>query len=431
MPGLYLRGSIANITMANLTPEQKESVESYFSMVTNHPEMIRHKAMVMKELGVTIKSDYAEDTHSAEQEYNIAIWRGLVNILYHRDYTFECSACGTNTYITQRNKPKPIERMLTPCPNCRKAEIADPGCSDLKVGDIVDYDEIQTQFSTVPLNTPKYRSVIKYIPGNPKYENPEAILKCPVQLKKFFGEFVWNYFRQQIKENKRKEHNKHKIKLSGPADEMILEEILSLCDKFRLLLPKKTKIEPYRGYFNIKLNGLLTPPEFSIELACTIFNATMHGISVIIDEQSINIRQDCNAPIITISVTKPEHVMMVDSKVPNQEDGESGSFEISQVSYKSVGVLKMNYDDHVFTTDIAEAGTLTRRSLPDGDCRKIYDIYSGMGEIYNEFSGIYGDGNPHINHVAEFLGITPRAVKQHRETIKVQCLAHNFVPELI
>ncbi len=119
MPGLYLRGSLANITMPNLTSEQRAHVDELFALITTHPEMQRHKARFMKELGTTIAADYADDRVIAEQEYKIAVWKCLVELFYHRKYSFQCKACGSNTYMTKRSKPKVIDRIQIPCPNCQ------------------------------------------------------------------------------------------------------------------------------------------------------------------------------------------------------------------------------------------------------------------------------------------------------------------------
>lgn len=430
MPGLYLRGSIANITMAGLTPAEKLHIEQLFEYVTNHEEMIRHKAKVIKEFGVTIRADYADDRLIAEQEFNVAIWRGLVEIFYHRKYSFECTHCGATATVTQRGKPKPIDRKEVPCPNCRMAEIVDPGCSEYEPGMIVNRDDVQERFKDVGFGTPTFKSCIRPIPGDKKYENPQAIIDCPKQLKRFFGEFVWNYFRQQIKENKRESHNKKPVEVFGPADQMTVELIMSLCTRMNIDVNKHHKIEPSHGRYVINLLGLLTPPEFSIELALVRAAAEIHGVVIHITPQTIEVEVHPNPPIIRILVIKPEHVTIVD-QLSAAENDENTGFSINQVSYKTVGAERMDQDDHVQVTDIREAAIRTRSALPDGDCLAVFDICSQVGPIYDKFSEIYGDGTPRINHIAEFMGITTRAVKQHKETISIHCLANSYIPELV
>jgi len=428
MPGLYLRGSIANITMVGLSPEEKAHIELVFDHVIHHEEMVRHKQKVMKEFGVTIRADYADDRAAAEQEFNIAVWRGLVSIFYHRTYEFECTNCGATASLTQRGKPKPIDRMVTPCPVCHMAEIVDPGCSDHNPGDLVNYTELQERYKLVGFGTPTFKSCIRPIPKEKKYDNPDEIIGCPKQLKRFFGEFVWNYFRQQIKENKRKEHNKTPVEITGPADQMIVELILSLCSRMNVDYNRHHKVEPVNGRYTIDLLGLLTPPEFSIELALVRVLAESHGVVVTTTAQAIEIAVHPNPPTIKVSIVRAAHVTIIDNQLTVTDDEENSGFSISQVSYKTVGARRMDQDDHVQTTDIREAATRTRAALPDGDCQSVYDIYCQIGPVYDKFSEVYGNGTPRINHIADFLGITARAVKQCRDVIQVQCLANDFVP---
>jgi len=431
MSELYLRGSVANVTMASLTHDQKRYADDITRSIVDNPDLVRHKAKFLKELSVTIKGDYADDRKAAEQEYYIAVWRGVVALLYHHDYSFHCGGCQTTTSTTQRGNKKPLDRMEVPCPNCRCAEVVDPGTSGLNQGQIINHDEIQEQYKVVPFGSksPTFKSIIKPNRGKKKYDNPEVILNCPIQLKKFFGEYIWNYFRQHIKENKRKQHNKKPVMASGPADQMTVEAILSLCTQLKVAVNRQHKILPENGFYSIRLMGLLTPPEFSIELALITQVANNSGVRVVVSPQSIDVQVVHDAPFISVTVIQTEHVTMLDS-TPTNDDSEVGSFSVEQVSYRTVGALKMDHNDHVATIDMTEAASRTRDSLPLGNCRHVYDIYSQIGDSYYFFSEKYGDSMPKVNHIAEFLKITTRAVKQHKETIRINCLRHNYMPEL-
>lgn len=425
MPGLYLRGSIANITMATLNETQKTHIEGVFREVVNHPELVKHKNRVIKEFGATIRADYADDRSIAEQEFNIAVWRGLVDIYYHHSYSFQCKSCNATSSLTKRGKPKPIDRLVTPCPVCRMAEIVEPGCSEWRTGEYVNHDEAQERFKNTPSNTPTFKSCIKAIKHERKHQNPDDIINNPIQLKRFFGEFIWNYFRQQIKENKRKEKNKKPIKISGPADEMVNELILSLCSRLNINYNQHKKNQSCDKYV-INVLTIQTPPEFSIELAVIRELAVNNNVTMLIADTVIEIIPGINPPHISISVVKPEHVTLIDAQSPT--NGEDSGFSVEQVSHKTIGAIAMNQDDHIANTDLVDASSRTREALPEGDCRTVYDIYSQVGDIYDRFSERFGDTEPKINHIATFLGITTRTVKQHRETIAMQCLAHDFVP---
>jgi len=428
MPGLYLRGSIANITMARLTESEKSHIEKIFTYVISHPDLVRHKYKVMKEFGVTIRSDYADDRAAAESEFNIAVWRGIVALFYHRDYSFKCKKCEATTTQTQRGKPKPIDRLLIPCPECSSAEIDNPGCSEYKSGDIVDYHKVQEQFKYVGFNTPTFKSCIAPIPGARKYDNPENIINSPEQLRRFFGEYIWNYFRQQINENKRKEHHTS-INIAGPADKMVVELIQNLCLRMSIDFNKHHNVN---NRYSISVSNLLTPPEFSMEILLIKMFAQSHGIEIYTTDNSIEVKKCLNAPTINITVTKAEHITVVDNQFTVDESDDASGFSIEQIAYKTTKDGQMDQEDQVvseiITSEMQETSLKTRESLPNGDCKMIFDIYMQTGPTYESFQNIYGDGQPKINNIAQFLGITPRAVKQYKNTIRINCLANDFVP---
>ena len=427
LPELTLRGSIANITMANLTTEQKTKVEEIFQKVRSHKALQRNRAQVMKGLGATIRGDFAEKI-AAEQEYDIAIWRGVVNILYHKDYTFKCSHCAATTYLTQRGKPKPIDRQQIPCPSCKMAVVDNPGCSNYQHGQVVNHQQAQNDFKSFRENTPTFKSTIEYQGGTNKYLDPDKILEDEEQTKKFFSEFVWNYFRQQIKENKRKS-NKTQQEVSGPADQMILEMLISTCVKLKVDYSCDRML--FNGCYTIQVPVLQTSPEFSIDLAFILEVANQNGITIRINQHSIDVLSQYSAPSMTVTVVKSEHVTMVEDQ-NTQEDGEATGFSVSQVSHRTVSGGTMDQEDHETNYDLIEAFEKTRDSLPDNDCKRIFDIYRQEGCEYDAYCNLFEeDGMPKIKNVAKMLNITTRAVKQHRETIRVYCLSNGFVPEKV
>ena len=425
LPELTLRGSIANITMANLTNEEMRHVEEVYKKVRSHKVLQSNRAQVINGLGFTIKNDYSEK-QAAEQEYDIAIWRGVVNILYHKDYTFYCTHCNASTYLTQRGKPKTIDRQQVPCPNCKMAVVDEPGCSDYAVGQIVNHSEAQERFKNVSENTPTFKSTISYVSGDHKYADPDQILNDDEQLKKFFGEFVWNYFRQQIKENKRKSNKTH-VELSGPADQMILELIISTCVRLKANYSCDKML--FNGRYTVQIAILQTSPEFSIELSQIIELAKENDVEVVINKNSIDVKARYSSPTLTVGVMRSEHVTMVEDQ-NTQVDGEAKGFSVSQVSHRTVAGGTMDQEDHEACYDLREASERTRRSLPDNDCRRVFDIFKQEGIEYDAYCNLFNEEIPKIKNVAKMLSITPRAVKQHRETIKIYCLTHGFVPDL-
>jgi len=411
MPKIYLRGSLANVTMANLTDSERKELDDVIKQVANHPEMAKHRAQIIKQFGVTIGGDYASDSTTADSEYQIAIWRGAVSLLYHNSYEHQCTICKSSTYKTKRGKIKSIDRKLDACPSCNNVYLDNTP---------IDYTLYRHRLKNENLSKPI--SPIQVITGDKKYENPKDLLKDPKQLKKFFGEFAWNYFRQHLKENKRTEHKKSPKFISGRADYVISEEFSSLCSSMAIEYNKIFIDDQYS--FHILASQ--TAPEFSVEYSKLLRKARDHGVSMMIENNSITIKANDDVKELEALVIKPEHVSFMD----NQQciaDSDNNS-TLDQVDYRFVEGQKMMGEDHVAMIEINDVVQEIRRSLPYGLCRDVYDILCQKGSIYNEFSDKYGLGDPRINHIAEYLGITPRAVNDHKEKIKVICLSHGLTP---
>lgn len=423
LPKLYLRGSLATMTMANMTEKERQDVNDLVLQIANHKEMVKHKQEIIKQFGVTIGGDYADDRAAAENEYQIAIWRGVISLLYHQDYSYECTACGQSSYKTKRGKMKAIDQILLCCPNCNKVELKQKGSIETDF-QFIDYEEYRLLLKDGHNNC-KIESPIRPIAGNRKYEDPQAILKDPRQLKKFFGEFAWNYFRQHLKENRRQEHRRSPQLISGKPDFVISEELISACTQMSIDFNCSKEDDGY--CFNIL--GLQTPPEFSVEFSRIKEKATKHGINLDIDNSSISIRVtdvSSNQDDIEAVVIKPEHVTVLDNQ-QSVTDDDCGS-TLEQVDYKFVEGQKMILEDHVSVIESIDAMSLIRKSLPEGMCQSVYDIYSQNGQVYEEFSDRYGPGEPKLNQMAEFLGLTVRSINEIKEQIKLVCIFHGLTP---
>jgi len=424
LPKLCLRGSIANITMAGITEEEREEIDQMVRKIVNNPDLQPKRASIIRGFQTTIGWDFKDDRAIADQEYHIAVWRGVVNLFYHHKYSFKCLACNSAYYMTKRSKLAPIDRQHLKCPNCGNIEVADPGESELVEGCFLPYEEFQALCAnyTDVQRAPTCRSPIEYIPGKKSYDNPEDIINDPVQLSKFIGEYGWNYCRQQIAENERAEHRKAPRKIVGRADEIILQELLALCKKMKLDYFYEPDNIDDRAY-NVFIVGLLTPPEFSVELALLRRRALLHDIKIETISNGISVLKNSGALNITSKVSMPEHVMYQE-----ENDSEEQGFTLKQISYRTVEGERMDQDDHVQVVDTNDVLEAVRVSLPDGTCKAVFDIDSGLGQAYNDFSDRFGDNPPKKCHMAEFLGVPHRTIGLCREQIKVHCLSHGLVP---
>lgn len=444
MPELFLRGALANQTMRNLTSDQQEHIGKLVKMIVNHPEMAGHKIEFITALAVTIGADYSNDRSIAEEEFYLAVWRGVVQLFYHRSYSYKCDSCDEMEYTTKRGKPKAMDRQYPVCPNCSSIKILHQGDSEWKKEGFVNYNEFQESYKhfTPSMQSPESMSPIKVILGEKRYSNPEIIINDKIQLKKFFGEFVWNYYRQQINENKRKEHNQKPKEIYGPADEIVVELIISLCNKHKVSYSYCKEINPENGWYQIGAQVLQTAPPFSLALMEIVDQHQKYGVEIHLDTSNIKVKSNSLAPLIGTTISKPEHVLFTDGVYDSETS--SNELAINQTCCNSIGGNTMDYENHEATIEIRDNINHVRAMLPDGHCKQIFDIFTERGDDYHKFSAPklspgekpiqdqtygYGDGIAKNAHIAKFLGISPRAVNQHKEIIKHVMLAHGMTPE--
>lgn len=457
MPKLYLRGSLSNVTMKNLTADEVKFCDEMTERIANHDSMKKHRYKVMKVLGETIGADYRDDRNIAEQEYKIAIWRAVVNLFYHKHYKLRCDACDSTHRITKTTRlPKAIDQAFIPCPVCNKVKVTDPGNTKFTINEFVDYNEYQDSYKDLQVGIPTCESSIIATPGGQydeaelirqlnngqitqivyerskdqyRYLDPYSIINDETQMTKFFGEFVWGYFKQQLRENTRTEHRKIPVAVVGRADEIIVEDIISIAKKMKISINFCKQTQPENGWYHIGINGLHTPPEFSGELLPIFYKAAENSVHCVIDQTSIRIKHDVSAPLIETFVLKPEYVTVLDDSASISDNNENSGFSIQQMSFKTVEGHKMELENHTQSFESNDLIAEVFKNLPEGNCRRIFELYKQDGPEYESFRKHYGyDGEPKRVHIAEFLGITPRSVKQHIANIKHICLAYNLTP---
>ncbi len=469
LPKLCIRGSLANVTMKNLSEDEKEHVSQITSHVIKHPAMSCHKKRIISKFRNTIGQDFI-DNSVGTLEFEIAVWKATTELLYHRDYEFYCGCCNSNTYLTKRNTPNIIDREQIPCPNCRSVELISKGDTNLpkgkaellldlttqenvdkllrlknitileiqnvlecdgyqavKIQDIlikpiyIKLDEFQNSYKymTNSSTPPECRSSIYYITGKKKYkrDHAQSIINDPTQLTRFYGQFITNYFKQQIVENKRRESKKMET-IVNRGDIILVEEILALCKKMNIVHTFCTD-NPTNGYYVIKTPGLLTPPEFTIGVLEHLEIANKNSIVIKFDSDTIMIKEDHHATELETKIPRSEHILIID-------DTNNEKWSVDDISSK--GVDKVDPENHEKSIETAEIIQTIRKSLPEELCKDIFDIYLNTGEKYKDYSTKYGDKIPKKSHLAEFFKTNVKTIKEHIHTIKIQCLAYGFTP---
>jgi len=428
---LFLRGALANETMKHLTEPEKDLAELVCDQIMNHEALIGHKHMFMNKMGTTIRCDFT-DRLSAQQEYRITIWRGVIYLLYHREYSFICKACEATSYQSQRGAPIKFNRRWNCCPACKQYEIADPGNSGLKKGSFISeaaYEALLLKMTEDGKTPPVITSCIQPVPGTKKIDNPNQILNDPDQIKKFFGEFIWNYFRQTIKENKIIHHGKHTQHLTGPVDTLAVQYITQLL-KLNKINYQCDPYSPIDGYFAIYCQPYGLPPEEARDIHELKKFVESHGGEVKIDGTSPSYLDNAilvkdlysSSPIVEMDLLENDQVQVVTNSASKDEDNETDP--IQQLEKPN-----MNNDCNFEQID---AISVLRKSLPEGDCRSVLDLMTNQGETYDRFVDMYPNdimtnhGVPRQNRMAEFLGISQKQIKTHRQTIHLQVVRHGI-----
>jgi len=451
LPQLYLRGAIANETMRHMAAEDRDNIDRLTREISTMPLLAGHKHRFVEKLGHTIGGDYHKNPKAAEQEFDIAIWRALVYLLHHRDYSYRCEACDQSEYITHKNKPKAFDRRYPVCPHCNNVRITNPGGSTYTVGQFVGMEEVQRTILKLgsSASPPQHNSSIISLKGTKKVYNHEAVLNDPQQLVKYFGEFVWNYFRQTLRENEIKFHQlegfwvddgnggQKCIKgrfVSGPADQVAVEEINSLLTQLKIQHSYEPKANPAGGKFHVQVELLITNQSVSAALRSLIDRYNKLGVRITATDAEVMVDVLDGATIVEAIIATPQPVCIQGGST--SEDGqETSAYDVYQHKIRTcaIGGASMQ-EDGIAQVESNDLIATIRDNLSDG-AQQVYDIMLGQGDTYDKFldfqrgprgtkSETYCD-RPRSTHIARFMGTSPRQVNAWVQDIKVQCLAHN------
>jgi hypothetical protein len=432
---VFLRGSLANVTMRGLTEEQQARIEELMVTVGEHEVLAGHRQEFIYQLGSTIAADYHDNINAAQEEFRIAVWRGLVHLLYHTDYSFECSLCHNTSFVSQSNRITPFNRRFDFCPSCGSCLISDPGDSVFQEGASLSQDEylfLVDRMERENKRPPIIKSPIVATHGAPKVEDPERILNDPEQLKKFFGSFIWNYFRQILLENPITKHQKRTVGLFGPTDK-------TAADAINLLLADLKAFHVYHGVpernpsfpiddacYAIACDPmLLSPTDFYPRFWEIRERLVSLGGEVVISPNYIVIRDmQGQAPYTEFSASVNSEVQIVNNVVGHRDDDGDSIDVISQLEDQHM------LEDSTAAVEVREIIAHVQDCLPDGHCQAVFQLLSGTGPIYQDFVKQYPDtpkvnqGIPHNNRMAKFLGCTSKDIKQYQQTIGLQLIAH-------
>lgn len=415
---LYLRGSLANETMANLTDSQRHKVDQISRLIADHEVLQGHRREFIFQLGATIAGDYSDARNAAEQEYQIAIWRGVVHLLYHANYTYVCRSCEASCYTTQRGTQKAIDRRHPVCPHCHSLAIMNPGGTGFKPGQFIHadtYEEAMESCRKTKAPLPTCCSPISPVRGAPKVENPDQMLLDPTQISKFFGEFIWNYFRQVLLENKIVKHGMSEVPVYGPADLVAVEAIISLLKQYDVKYVYCPHTCRHDGYYHIETPVHQTSPEVSASFCDLLKEFAAHGVHIQYNNSSIKVPDLPASSCIEVIVKKSEQVTVLAKTTDN--------------SNTLVDVVELTAEAPEDDMGLSDTLSLIRAELPNGPASRLFDIYIQYGSEWDNFTKSSGQTDkPKQETIAGYLGINNKAYRDAVKEIKLRVLAHVIGP---
>lgn len=337
MPKLYLRGSLCNKTLKNLTSEQQNETEQLVLEISNDQCLRQCKIEFCNALARTIKNDYI-DREVAEQDYMIAIMRGVV-------------------------------------------------AAKFGYGD------------------------------NPPNENA---IKDPIQRKKWFQTWVFNYLRQILRENKLPRQCKTINKQMQPDAAVLYHINNSINDTINLehdFRKKRVLIESYQNAqtqmldngYKIKYNYFPLYERLSKCIKEINDMYLTYGVHIEMTTNGIEIVKTKQMPDIHVHQKHYQPIKITRISHQNEDDEHQTSYP----DQKGENNMQQIVENEVMVQ--------LRDRLPH-DTKQILDIYIEDTRP-QDYIEKYGLSKPKIINVASYLGKTPKEIKKSISTIRLQCLA--------
>lgn len=425
LPKVFIRGAIATQTMSNMPADDVQKAEDIIKLVLSDPAMAGDKHEFVKQLGATIGGEYRSDPDTAYQEFIIAVWRATIHLMYHKGYTYNCELCGETAYTTSANKVKAFDRQYTICPNCRRTiMVVDGQKTTCEAAEADNNITIKYGDATkiIPSTTAKNSliSPIKPIAGQQKVENPEDVIDDDIQRRKWYKVWVWNYLRQILRDNPI-ETSKTVVEISGPADEVLADVIISDLREKRVTHYFDRTKERIENELEIDFDTLATEIEFTHRLwpLRKQYNALNVDLRLGDNPYSLKIKPTGAIPIYTDTITNNEPVIVLSRESSNND----GSDDNNWSDVVDAGIESSDSDVDIY--DSHETMNVVRDNLYDDNAKVIFDIYSQTGENWLKYSEKWGD-KAHKAHIAKHLGISVKSVKQYETEIKLKCMMYGM-----
>lgn len=421
LPDLHIRGALGTQTMPNLSDSEISLADDLTKKIIKEPSLQPDKYEFTKQLRNTIRGDYA-DMDAALQEFTIAVWRGVIHLLYHRSYSYKCTLCDKKEYYTKTNKLKAFDQQYPVCRGCQQT-ITEDGTigkvekrgnkyyvEDIDTGEVIYKARLKRDIE------PKCKSPLVPVPGEKKIDNPWEILNDSTQLNKWFSVFIWNYFKQILNENsiiKKKE----KVNISGPAAYIAFLEIRNELRKSK----EKFYTDPKYIYsvdnFIINLTHLQCVPRITRFIHETKARYSEHNVKFSITDSTIKINADGYQKLMNTTITTNDPIIAVSlSGKPRKNGNDDQGSWADALQYNT-----RDYDQLCDTGSVEikdQIQVLKTRLQPKA--RPIVDILCQWGKHWEDFCNQYERTSD--ENIREYCGITSEEHKRFTSMIRAACL---------
>jgi hypothetical protein len=257
---------------------------------------------------------------------------------------------------------------------------------------------IKNEYTDIDVGKQDFRIAVMRAAVQAQLEaDKENINTDPVQRKKWYQIWVFNYLRQILRENKIPSIKKivqEKVEIEEHILNLILNEI-----------GNKHIVEPIQDGFIIKNNTLMIPKVILGNIS-NIKNKYFNQVEIIVSLREIRITRKCQP--ITVQTTKKQITSLKEHSLNTEEESLRHSIEI-----KATGTL--NTED--LPMEAAETVTKLWERVPT-QAHPILNIFI-EDQRPDEYTQKYGIGSPKIAHIAEFLGASPREVRKWVQLIRI------------
>lgn len=245
----------------------------------------------------------------------------------------------------------------------------------------------------------------------------------PIQRKKWFQTWIFNYLRQILRENKLPIAKSIK-RVNLPADEAAVHAVKSLIEEYisrehhyeskrnLKIIYQKLLIRQRTGETKIFIEYQVLPIEFNHDIEELSSMYLSFGVQITCEADGIVIQCDTEEPqLVEVAMRNDTHIKVTSFDGDDEERGHRrDQLEMSAM------IMHSNN-----STESDELLKHLKERLPL-DAKPVLEIYD-EDKRPNEYTTQYGQGTPKITHVAQFLNKSPKEVKRLLGIIRIQCMA--------